>query len=229
MKKTLFTLIMALAFLAYGQTKIHKNTMELQPVSTAPDTLFNFENYAEGNIPAGWTAALTGKGKMCQWRIVNDNGNHVLAQTSSEPPDYRFNIITNNNLIRKEVEISVRFKAVKGLGDMGGGPVWRYIDKNNYYVARANPLEDNYRVYKVVNGNRIQLKSKVLPIFQTTIRFFLVEFFTLVFIIIAFSIENNSAELFSILKAFILCSFSFLFMIYDAILYNVTGQTLPIP
>ena len=162
MKKTLFTLIMALAFLTYGQTKIHKNTMELQPVSTAPDTLFNFENYAEGNIPAGWTAALTGKDKMCQWRIVNDNGNHVLAQTSSEPPDYRFNIITNNNLIRKEVEISVRFKAVKGLGDMGGGPVWRYIDKNNYYVARANPLEDNYRVYKVVNGNRIQLKSATI-------------------------------------------------------------------
>ncbi len=162
MKKTLFTLIMALAFLAYGQPKIHKNTMELQPVSTTQDTLFNFENYAEGNIPAGWTAALTGKGKMCQWRIVNDNGNHVLAQTSSEPPDYRFNIITNNNLIRKEVEISVRFKAVKGLGDMGGGPVWRYVDKNNYYVARANPLEDNYRVYKVVNGNRIQLKSATI-------------------------------------------------------------------
>ncbi len=136
--------------------------MELQPVSTTQDTLFNFENYAEDNIPAGWTAALTGKGKMCQWRIVNDNGNHVLAQTSSEPPDYRFNIITNNNLIRKEVEMSVRFKAVKGLGDMGGGPVWRYVDKNNYYVARANPLEDNYRVYKVVNGNRIQLKSATI-------------------------------------------------------------------
>jgi len=126
---------------------------------TVPDTLFDFKNYATDNTPPGWTTALTGRGKMCDWRIVNDNENKVLAQTSSETPDYRFNLITNNNLILKDIEISVRFKAVKGSGDQGGGPVWRYKDENNYYVVRANPLENNYRVYKVVNGNRIQLKS----------------------------------------------------------------------
>ena len=129
---------------------------------TVPDTLFDFENYATGNTPPGWTTALTGRGKMCDWRIVNDNGNKVLAQTSSETPDYRFNIITNNTLSYKDVEISVRFKAVKGSGDQGGGPVWRYKDENNYYVVRANPLENNYRVYKVVNGNRVQLKSATI-------------------------------------------------------------------
>ena len=48
----------------------------------------------------------------------------------------------------------VSFKAVKGEKDQGGGLVWRYQDANNYYVARMNPLEDNFRVYKVVGGKR---------------------------------------------------------------------------
>jgi len=150
---TLSLLFISLTFLGYSQSNSQ---------TTMPDTLFNFENYTTGNTPPGWTTALTGRGKMCDWRIVNDNGNKVLAQTSSETPDYRFNLITNNNLITKDIEISVRFKAMKGRGDQGGGPVWRYKDENNYYVARANPLENNYRVYKVVNGNRVQLKSATI-------------------------------------------------------------------
>ncbi len=146
---TLSLLIIILTIAGYSQTP-------------KTDTLFDFENYTLGSTPSGWSTALTGRGKMCDWLIVNDNGNKVLAQTSSETPDYRFNLITNNNLISKNVEISVRFKAKKGRGDQGGGPVWRYKDENNYYVARANPLENNYRVYKVVNGNRIQLKSATI-------------------------------------------------------------------
>jgi Domain of Unknown Function (DUF1080) len=54
----------------------------------------------------------------------------------------------------------VSFKALKGKLDQGGGLVWRYQDNNNYYIARMNPLEDNFRVYKVVNGKRIQLATK---------------------------------------------------------------------
>jgi hypothetical protein len=53
----------------------------------------------------------------------------------------------------------VSFKAVCGVIDQGGGPVWRYQDADNYYIARANPLESNYRVYKVIDGKRIQLDS----------------------------------------------------------------------
>jgi hypothetical protein len=55
--------------------------------------------------------------------------------------------------------MSVKIKAIAGDEDEGGGLVWRYIDNNNYYIARCNPLENNFRFYKVVNGNRKQLKS----------------------------------------------------------------------
>src|SRR5207247_8013864 len=60
----------------------------------------------------------------------------------------------------KYVEASVAFQAVKGSKDQGGGIVWRYIDANNYYVARYNPLEDNYRLYHVVAGKRTQFGGK---------------------------------------------------------------------
>jgi hypothetical protein len=58
-----------------------------------------------------------------------------------------------------DLEIKLKFKAVDGQEDQGGGPFWRYQDADNYYVCRANPLEDNFRFYKVVNGNRKQLAS----------------------------------------------------------------------
>jgi len=56
--------------------------------------------------------------------------------------------------------VMVAFKAVRGKKDQGGGIVWRYKDANNYYIACINPLEDNYRVYKVVDGKRTQLQTK---------------------------------------------------------------------
>ena len=159
MKTPTLFLLMMIALSGFSQTETGNTALSTNQKSAQTDTLFNFENYQLGQTPPGWSVSLTGRGKMCSWSILSDNGNKVLAQTSSETPDYRFNIVTNNTLSYKDVEISVRFKAVKGNGDQGGGPVWRYVDENNYYVARANPLENNYRLYKVVNGNRIQLKS----------------------------------------------------------------------
>jgi hypothetical protein len=60
----------------------------------------------------------------------------------------------------RDGEVRVRIKALKGKLDQGGGLVWRYRDADNYYVARYNPLENNFRVYKVVKGKRIQLGTK---------------------------------------------------------------------
>ena len=53
----------------------------------------------------------------------------------------------------------MRVKAVSGENDRGGGLVWRYRDNNNYYVCRWNPLENNFRVYHVLNGKRTQLAT----------------------------------------------------------------------
>ena len=123
------------------------------------DITFDFENYSLGKAPTGWTTYFTGKGDLGKWQVLDDHGNKVLAQTSKENFGYHFDVIVNNELSYKDVEITVRFKGTDGEEDQGGGPVWRYKDANNYYIARANPLENNYRVYKVIDGNRRQLNS----------------------------------------------------------------------
>ena len=111
-----------------------------------------------GKVPAGWTAAKTGKGDGSVWKVVEDatapsKSGLVLAQTAAGPGTL-FNVCVADDSSFKDVEIIVSFKALKGELDQGGGVVWRYQDADNYYVARMNPLEDNFRVYKFVAGKR---------------------------------------------------------------------------
>jgi Domain of Unknown Function (DUF1080) len=125
---------------------------------------FPFKKADLDKVPAGWKADHTGKGEGSVWKVVADDTapskkGYALAQTA-EGPNALFNLCVADEPSLKDVEIAVAFKAVRGKKDQGGGLVWRYQDANNYYVARMNPLEDNYRVYKVVAGKRIQLETK---------------------------------------------------------------------
>jgi hypothetical protein len=81
----------------------------------------------------------------------------VLAQTSPDGPNPLFNLCIAEETEYLDVQINAAIKPRDGELDQGGGLVWRYQDSNNYYVARFNPLEENYRVYKVVEGKRSQL------------------------------------------------------------------------
>jgi hypothetical protein len=113
-----------------------------------------------GELPGGWTAAKTGTGSGSVWKVVADtDGKKVLAQTSDQGRDGLFNLCVADSTSFTNVDMSVKFKAVAGKLDQGGGLVWRYRDAGNYYIARMNPLEVNFRVYKVVAGKRIQLAT----------------------------------------------------------------------
>jgi hypothetical protein len=119
---------------------------------------FRFKKDDLGKVPAGWKADRTGKGEGSVWKVVADETapsktGFVLAQTA-ESPGAMFNLCVVDDTSLKDVEAIVSFKAMKGEKDQGGGIVWRYQDADNYYVARMNPLEDNFRVYKVVGGKR---------------------------------------------------------------------------
>ncbi len=122
-----------------------------------------FEDAQAGRLPAGWQADKTGEGPGSVWKVVEDAtapaGPHVLAQTSSEGPRPLFNLCVLQNPVLADVALCVSLKAVGGRIDQGGGLVWRYQDRNNYYICRVNPLEANFRLYKVIGGKRIQLAS----------------------------------------------------------------------
>ena len=130
-----------------------------------PGKRWSFEDAKTGALPEEWSAAKTGKGAGSIWKVLEDesapSGRKVLAQTSSKGPNRLFNLCVANTTKFKDLELTVSFKANTGKLDQGGGPVWRYQDANNYYICRHNPLENNFRVYKVIAGKRIQLASRV--------------------------------------------------------------------
>jgi len=130
--------------------------------------IFNFDNDPAGKIPAGWSNQKTGKGGLGSWAVQADptapSKPNVLTQTSKENFGYHFNVAVAENSDFSDLEIELKFKALTGKEDRGGGPVWRYQDADNYYICRANPLESNFRVYKVVDGNRKQMKSATVDI-----------------------------------------------------------------
>lgn len=133
-------------------------------IQTDTNLVFTFNKDKAGKMPAGWSNYFTGKGNLGKWEIRQDDDNQVLAQVSQEYFGYHFDVIVWDESNYQDLEITVKFKGVKGEEDQGGGPVWRYQDSDNYYIARANPLENNFRVYKVVDGNRKQLASADIDI-----------------------------------------------------------------
>jgi hypothetical protein len=122
-----------------------------------------------GQLPNEFETGLTGGGPPPRWEVVADptaREGKALAQLSADPTDLRFPLALARAPAPADVEVSTRFKPVSGKEDQAGGLVVRLQDAENYYVTRANALEDNVRFYRVVNGRRQQLASasvKVAP------------------------------------------------------------------
>ena len=124
---------------------------------------WDFEAAREGALPSGWVAAKTGEGSGSVWKVIaaerDGKQNRALAQTSAEGPNALFNLCVVSDMKQSDIDLSADVKAISGDKDRGGGVVWRYRDAGNYYVTRWNPLEDNFRVYHVINGKRTQLAN----------------------------------------------------------------------
>jgi hypothetical protein len=131
------------------------------PAVAAAQTV-TFAEAAVGSTPKDFEYGLTGGGTAVKWAIVADptaSGGKALAQTSQDRTDYRFPLAIYAPTLPPNVEVTIRFKPTAGDVDQAGGVVVRLVDSNNYYIARANALEENIRFYRVVDGNRQQLGS----------------------------------------------------------------------
>ena len=122
--------------------------------------VYNFDSDTPGQLPAKFHSAKTGGGTEEKWSVVADptapSKPNVVAQTSTDQTDYRFPLLICDEGSFQDLGLSIKFKAVSGSIDQAGGLVFRLRDPNNYYVVRANALENNYRLYHVVNGRRSQ-------------------------------------------------------------------------
>jgi hypothetical protein len=120
-----------------------------------------------GQAPAGFAFAKTGGGRPPHWIVAADSGasgGRAIAQTDTDRTDNRFPLAIYQPLMAKNVEVSARFKPVAGRVDQAAGLVVRLQGPNDYYIARANALEDNVRFYRVVNGRREQLATANLKV-----------------------------------------------------------------
>lgn len=126
-----------------------------------------FNQTAPGKLPADWTVAMTHAGAPPRWEIIRDESApsppNVLAQLSRDATAGRFPLAIWEKAMVQDGEISIGFKTVDGSIDQAAGIIWRYQDPSNYYIARANALEDNVVFYKVENGVRTSIAPKGLP------------------------------------------------------------------
>jgi len=136
--------------------------LALLPLTAARAEVVDFEGMPLGSPPTDWTIAKTGGGADPQWEIVADStspaGAKVLAQRSADATPDRFLLAIHPGSALANGAVTVRFKPVAGSVDRAAGLVWRYRDESNYYLVRANALEDNVALYKVEGGRRVSLE-----------------------------------------------------------------------
>jgi hypothetical protein len=124
--------------------------------AAAMDTV-NFDKADVGKPPSGWTATQTGSGHA-QWAVVRDDTAPSKPNVLKQSGQATYPICLKDDTSVKDGFVEVKFKALSGKEDQAAGLVWRAKDANNYYVARANALENNVTIYDTVNGRRTERK-----------------------------------------------------------------------
>lgn len=173
---TTYTLALAVAVACNASTEpatTSESSSEpniVQPETPAPvqesgkSLAYNFDSDAAGSMPAKFHDALTGKGSRGTWVVKSDStapsAPNVFAQISADKTSYRFPVAIADEGSFRDLDLSVRFKPISGRVDQAAGLVWRLKDANNYYIVRANALENNVVLYKVVGGKRTDIDNK---------------------------------------------------------------------
>jgi hypothetical protein len=135
-------------------------------IATADDkqkTTWSFDKDKADAAPSGWAFGRTGRGRAGSWVVksIEDapSAGNVLAQTDADSTDDRFPVAVADKPELADVAVSVKCKPISGKVDQACGVVLRYQDADNYYVTRANALENNVRFYYVKRGKRQQVAS----------------------------------------------------------------------
>lgn len=121
----------------------------------------DFSDDAVGQAPKGFEFGHTAKaGAPGKWIVQSEGSNKYLAQVDADNTRSRFPVAVVTEVNAADIDLSVRFKPVSGRVDQAAGLVWRFQNEDNYYIVRANALEDNVVLYKVENGKRTDLPLK---------------------------------------------------------------------
>jgi hypothetical protein len=123
----------------------------------------NFDDATPGASPSGWTATQTGKG-AARWTIEKDDTAPSKPNVLKQSAEATYPVCLKNETSIKDGFVEVKFKPLSGKEDQAGGVIWRAKDADNYYIARANALEDNVTIYHTIKGKRTEKKRAKLNV-----------------------------------------------------------------
>ena len=135
-----------------------------QAETTSPALVWNFDREQPGSLPSEFSIGTLFDGRPAgDWQVIaTDRAKshpHVLAQLMAKGAEHAYKVVLSKDVIASDLILEVSLLPIQGRADMGGGLIWRAADDRNYYLARANPLEQNIRVYRIMNGVRHLLQS----------------------------------------------------------------------
>lgn len=136
-------------------------------VASDPDQstrAWTFDTEPPNIVPKGFVIGTLFDGRPAgEWKVMPTDraksAPHVLAQLMAKGAEHAYKVVLLEGFPSTNVDVQVSFLPIAGSADMGGGVLWRAADDRNYYLARANPLEQNIRIYRVVNGVRHLLEN----------------------------------------------------------------------
>jgi hypothetical protein len=140
----------------HARWAIFAATFFLMEMNDMSNHAISFESNQIGAGPEGWTSTLTGSGDP-KWTVESDETAPSKSKVLKQSGRATYPLILKNDTNIKDGFVEMKFKAIAGSQDRAAGIVWRAKDANNYYVTRANALEDNVVLYKTVNGVRSPL------------------------------------------------------------------------
>jgi hypothetical protein len=123
----------------------------------------NFDDMLTGAAPPDWSATQTGSG-TAKWAVEKDDSASSKPNVLKQSGQATFPVCFKNDTNIKDGFVEVRFKPISGKEDQAGGVIWRLQDANNYYIARANALENNVTIYHTINGKRTEKKRTKMQV-----------------------------------------------------------------
>jgi hypothetical protein len=130
---------------------------------TAMAETVNFDQDKAGALLAGWKCGVTGRGSP-KWTIEKDDTAPTSPNVLKQSGSGTFPWCVKSDTSIENGSVEVKFKPISGREDAAGGLVWRWKDGDNYYVARANALENNVSLYHTQNGRRNEIKYVNAPV-----------------------------------------------------------------
>ena len=154
--------LIVLSFIASLQIAL--GAVVAQAETASPELVWNFDREQPGTFPSEFSIGTLFDGRPAgDWQVLaTDRAKsppYVLAQLMAKGAEHAYKMMLSKETIASDLNLTVSFLPIQGKADMGGGLIWRAADDRNYYLARANPLEQNIRVYRVEKGVRHLLEN----------------------------------------------------------------------